>query len=650
MRIVISFFLIILLSFSYSFAQKPKPKDFGIKSGKALKLFFEGRLQVRYRTYDMAIEAFEEALSIEPEFASAHYELGMLFVNRFRFEEALPHLEVAQEAKPGYFGGISYFLGQAYFFNEEYTKAIDYFEAYLKEGRGGKSYIYTTKINLRKARYAQIAKEQPVPFKPVNLGKTINSSGHDIMPCLTADGETMLFISRRKGSIGGFSPRQDDYPEDLYVARRDENGDWAPAQNLGPSINTEGNEGAPSFSQDGRLLFFTACSREDGLGNCDIYVATWNGKVWADAKNLGEPVNSDSRESQPALSHDGRFLYFTSSRNGGMGGRDIWVSEKVSGEWTKPRNLGAPVNTPGNEDAPFIHADGQSLYFASDFHNGFGERDLFVSYRYRDSLWTEPKNLGYPINTAAQEGYIFVNSKGDEAYINSKRDGGLGKNDVYRFKMPEDVQPQRATFLRGIVRDSVTNTPIPEATVRLIDVETGDTIRTVRSDRGNGRFLMSLPMERSYAAHVEARGYLFGTRHFYLKDLPEETYFDIEIPLNKVRRGVSITLNNIFFETGSFTLTSDSDPELRLLRDYLRQNARLQVEIEGHTDDIGDDDANKLLSENRAKAVRTWLIEHDIPEARITAVGYGESRPIADNKTDEGRAKNRRTEFRIIKF
>lgn len=641
-------FCLLALCFSFSLAQKPKPKDFGIKSGKAVKYYLEGRQQLQWRTYDKAIEALEAAVELEPNFAEAHFQLGRTFVVRYRFEEALPHLELANNAKPDYFGGIGFFLGQAYFFNEQYKEAIEQFQAYLKAGRGGPSYNLTSKINLRKAQYAQFAKEQAVPFTPINLGKNINSTGHDLMPCLTADGETMLFISRRKGSTGGFSPRQNDYPEDLYIAKRDENNEWKMAQNLGTPINSEGNEGAPSFSQDGRHLYFTACDRQDGLGNCDIYVSTWDGKAWSDGKNLGEPVNSISRETQPSLSHDGRFLYFASSRNGGIGGRDIWVTEKKNGAWTEPRNLGPSVNSPGNEDAPFIHADGQSLYFASDFHNGFGERDLFVCYRYNDSLWTEPKNLGYPINTSAQEGFIFVNSTGDEAYINSARDGGLGKNDIYSFQMPEEVQPQRATFLRGIVVDSITGAPIPEASVRLIDVETGDTIREVLSDRGNGRFLMSLPLDKAYAAHVEARGYLFGSKHFVLKNLAQETYFDIRIPLNKIKKGQSITLRNIFFETGSYTLTNESNPELRLLRDYLRQNRRMEVEIQGHTDDVGDDGDNQVLSENRAKAVRQWLIDHDIDASRLSAVGYGESQPITPNDSDEGRAQNRRTAFKVI--
>jgi outer membrane protein OmpA-like peptidoglycan-associated protein len=650
LRILLFSLISCLCILSSVHAQKPKPKDYGIKSGKALKLYFEGRQNIQWRTYDKAIELFEEAIDIEPEFAEARLELGQVLVTRQRFDEALPHLEFAQNAKPGYFRGMDFYLAQAYFFNEKYEKAIPVFEKYLNEGTGGPAFMLTAGINLRKARFAAIAKKNPVPFEPVNLGKNVNSPGHDVTPSLTADGQMMLYISRRKGSTGGFSPRQKDYPEDLYMVVRGEDGAWQAAKNLGPPINTEGNEGAPSFSQDGRYLYFTACSREDGFGNCDLYVSEWTGTGWSREKNLGETVNSISRDKQPSLSHDGRFLYFASTRAGGYGGDDIWVTEKVNGEWSEPRNLGESVNTPGNEDAPFIHADGQSLYFASDFHNGFGERDIFVSYRYDDSLWTDPKNLGYPINTAGQEGYIFVNSKGTEGYINSVRDGGLGKNDIYCFTLPEDIQPQRATFLRGVVLDSFTRAPIPEAVVRLVDVESGDTIREVLSGRGDGRFLMSLPMDKRYAAHVEARGYVFGSKHFYLKNLEEDLYFDITVPLEKIKKGATITLRNIFFETGSFTLRSESEPELRLLRNYLRKNRRMQVEIQGHTDDVGHEESNQLLSENRAKAVRDWLIAHGIEGSRLTAIGYGESQPIADNETERGRALNRRTEFKIMEL
>ena len=285
-KLRILLFCLLALTFLLTplYAQKPKPKDFGIKSKKALNFYLDGRQQMRWRTYDKAIEAFEEAVKLEPEFAEARLELGQIYVVRNRFEEAVPHLEFAAKAKPGYFGGIEFYLGQAYFFTEQYEKAIPQLEEYMRQDRGGPSFMLTADINLRKARYAAVAIQHPVPFTPVNLGKNVNSEGHEFMPSLTADGQTMLFIARKEGCIGGFSKRLNDYPEDMYMAKRKPDGSWGKAVNLGPPLNTEKNEGAPTFSQDGQLLYFTGCNREDGLGNCDIYVSEWTGNGWSEAK------------------------------------------------------------------------------------------------------------------------------------------------------------------------------------------------------------------------------------------------------------------------------------------------------------------------------------------------------------------------------
>lgn len=639
-------FTLIFLSGLSLFAQKLKPKDLGIKSKKALNYYLDGREQERYRARKEAIEAFAQAIEIEPGFSNAHFFKGVNHLILFEFEEARHHLLAADSLNPGAFGGIDFHLGQAQFFTGNYAEAVPHYEAYLEEGRGGPTFVKTATVHLRKAIFAREAIKNPVDFQPVNLGSNINSKEDDNMPCLTADDQTLLFVSRRSNSTGGYSRMLRGYAEDFYISKKVD-GEWQAAENVGPPLNTERNEGGPCLTQDGRTLYFTVCNKEDGLGNCDLYRSFWVKGNWTEPENLGPKVNSEAWDSQPCLSQDGKRLYFASNRRGGMGNSDIWYCELRNGEWSAAQNLGEPINTSGDEDAPFLHADGVSLYFASDYHNGFGNADLFVSYSYDDGKWSDPKNLGYPINTVAEEGYIFVNAKGTRGYINSSREGGLGKNDLFEFVLDEDIRPKQATFLRGLTRDSITRAPV-QALIHLVDVERNDTVRTLYSGRGDGKFLMSLPLEREYAAFVEAPRYLFASKNFYLKSVGEDIYFDLTIDLTPVKAGKQVRLDNIFFEFDSYELKPESEPELRFLHTFLERNPRIRIEIQGHTDNVGSDEVNMTLSQNRAEAVRRYLLEKGIDADRVQARGYGESMPEVPNDTAENRKRNRRTEFKIL--
>ena len=627
-------------------AQKPKPADFGIKSKKALDYFLEGKQQAQWRDWYKAIDAYKEAVKLEPDFAQAHFELGVSSLVKEKYADALEHLEKAHQIGLEDYPGSVYYLAEASFFNEKYDQAAEMYEAFLSQGQGRKQQIDIASLRLRHARFAREAIKRPVAFTPVNLGANINTDRDEYLPYLTADDQLLLFTSRRPGAVDGYNSRLKDYSEDFYFCEWID-GAWTPAVNLGPPINTIENEGASFLTQDGRTIYFTACNRPDGLGSCDIYVSYKDGNGWSEPENLGPRINTPSWESQPCLSHDGTMLYFASARPGGQGGRDLWRSRKVNGQWTEAQNLGPVVNTPGNEDAPFLHADGISLYFSSDYHPGFGSKDLFVSFQNENGEWTTPENLGYPLNTVADESNIFVSANGKRGFINSFRDGGFGRSDIYEFTLDERIRPKVATFLRGVTRDSITQTPV-QAFIRLVDVESGDTIRQVLSGRSDGKFLMTLPLDRQYAAFVEAKGYLFASKDFYLKQLAEDTYFDLVVDLVPIRKGVQVVLRNIFFESGKYELQETSEAELQFILRYLETNPGIRIEIQGHTDDVGSDAANLNLSQNRAESVRNYLITKGIDANRVQAKGYGETQPIAGNDSEAGRAQNRRTAFKIL--
>jgi len=385
------------------------------------------------------------------------------------------------------------------------------------------------------------------------------------------------------------------------------------------------------------------------MGSCDIYQAFRKGNKWGMPRNLGGPVNSSKWESQPSISADGKTLYFVSNRSGGSGGMDIWVTQLApNNEWTIPRNLGDKINTPFSEETPFIHPDGKTLYFTSDGHVGMGEKDIYVTRKDADGTWSEPKNLGYPINTWNDEQGLFVAASGENAYFSSDRKGGYGKLDLYSFKLYEEARPTRVTYVKGKVKDKETGKPLG-AKFELIDLATSEVVIESSSDQIDGKFLVTLPVDHEYALNVSLDEYLFYSEHFSLPKEQDITKpYRMDVDLQPIKFGEKVVLKNIFFETASFDLLPESTVELDKLVAFMNNNASIHIEIGGHTDNVGKPEDNQLLSENRSKSVRQYLIDHAIPEGRIQYKGYAERQPIDTNETPEGRANNRRTEFKVV--
>ncbi|MFN0202432.1 MAG: OmpA family protein, partial [Bacteroidia bacterium] len=632
-------------------AQKEKPADYGIKSKKALDFYLEGNQYSKLRDRAKAVENYLKAVAIEPDFADAWFPLGANYFMLKKYGEALEALEkVLDSDRKNKFVDLDFFLGEAYFYTEKYADAAAAYERFLALGKGRINQIEPAKLQVIHAKFAAEAIKQPVDFRPINLGAKVNSPGDEYLPSLTADDKTLMFTARRSECTGGYNRYYGGFTEDLFIAENQEN-EWTDALNIGEPINTPENDGAVSISQDGKMIFFSAGERSEGFGNLDLYYATKTEKGWSKAMNLGEMINTEFREAEPCLSHDGKTLYFSSNRRGSVGGTDIWMTTLEKGKWTAPVNLGAAINTVGEEYAPFIHADGVTLYYSSNRLPGFGAFDMFVSFNVPDSGWRKPRNLGYPLNTVADERNIFVNAQGTKGLINSFREGGFGGSDIYEFTLDPRNRPRLATFLRGTTEDSLTKQPI-SATIYLVEVETRDTVRQMISGKKDGRFLMSLPLEKEYAAFAEANGYIFTSKNFYLKDLPDNVYFDIVIRMMKLppppAKPVAVTpdappvvvepvkpatpivvvLRNIFFDFGKYELKTTSLSELGVLLNYLKENPRMKIEIQGHTDNVGKDETNLILSQNRAEAVRSYLISKGIASERVQAKGYGESQPI----------------------
>ena len=472
-------------------------------------------------------------------------------------------------------------------------------------------------------------------FAPQNIGPMINSPESEYFPSITIDNKEMVF-TRKVNFVN----------EDFYHSYQQSAG-WQMAKPMEGDVNTPMNEGAMNISQDGQWLVFTACDRRDGFGSCDIYISFRNGNTWSESENLGSQINSTQWDSQPCLSPDKKDLYFASRRQDGYGGSDIYVSHlQPNGRWTKPENLGPSINTPGDEQCPFIHADNQTLYFTSNGHLGYGDADLFFVRKTSPGAWTKPENLGYPINTISQEGTLFIEADGKTAYYSSDRSEGKGGLDIYSFELREEVRPYKTLWVKGQVFDNKTKKGLPSS-VELIDLGSGIPVSKVQTDE-RGNYFVTLPVGKDYAFNVNRKGYLFYSDNFSLSKPAADSTYEKNIPLQPIEANAIIVLKNVFFDVNKYDLKPESQVELDKVVQLLEENPTLRIEISGHTDNQGKPADNLTLSNNRAKAVVKYLSNKGVNAQRLIAKGYGETRPVSDNNSETGRAGNRRTELKVI--
>jgi outer membrane protein OmpA-like peptidoglycan-associated protein len=471
------------------------------------------------------------------------------------------------------------------------------------------------------------------------MGSSINSKDQEYSPAFAIDEKT-IYITKRMGNLSDNRPN-----EDLYFAELNDES-WDKVKDIGPPINTIENEGAFSISSDGNYIFFTSCSRNGGKGQCDIWLTSKKNNRWDEPKNLQSPINTKYWESQPSISSDGRMLYFSSDRPGGYGGTDIWVSEFSNSGWSAPKNLGPTVNTSKDEQFPFIHSDNRTLYFSSNGHPGLGKSDLYLTRKDVKLNWEIPINMGFPINSRGQDWNLVVARDGKTAYFSSNQLKGFGGLDIYTFQLPEKLQAEKVSYLRGYVRDAITKQPL-SANVELSPIN-GEPTTLTYAKPGTGMFLVPLKINMKYALTIDKDGYLFYTEFYNMPAIQRDQPIELFIDLEKIELGNSVVLKNIFFDTDKSDIKDESKQELEKLIDFLSKNNSIRIEISGHTDNVGDFKHNMVLSENRAKSVCDFLTNNGIEKSRLTYKGFGDTQPIKQNNTDENRAKNRRTEFKII--
>ncbi|ATL47315.1 flagellar motor protein MotB [Chitinophaga caeni] len=586
---------------------------------------------LRFYRDDEAIKYLEAALKSSPNFIEAMGQMGFIRLQLKQYSEAIAYFEKMMQLDPDQLKLIGFAYSKSLAGTGKFQEALDMIQRYLEVARNTTNKPLLFRENMKFA----VNNSQPVPFEPKNLGPNINSAEPEYFPSTTIDLSTLIFTRRVK-----------NVNEDFFMSHKDSTHPWSPAVNMGEPINTSYNEGAQNISQDGEMIVFTGCDFPEGFGSCDIYYSIKENGQWSQPQNIGKAINTDAWETQPSLSADNQTLYFV--RGTSNHGHDIYTSTRDrNGNWTTAVPLGSTINTDGNETTPFIHADNQTLFFASDGWPGYGQQDIFVSKRQADGSWGKPLNLGYPINTIEEDASLVVAADGKTAYFASDRPDGYGQLDIYSFELYPSIRPSRTIYVKGNVYDSLTREPLI-AVIDLIDLSNGQTSATIRSDK-TGNFLVPLPVGKDYAFNVNRRGYLFYSDHFTLtKDLDHSKPFERDIPLQPLAIDAEIVLKNIFFATKEYKLEAASEVELNKLVALLENNPGMKVEINGHTDNVGKDEDNMVLSRNRAKSVVDYIIAKGIDPGRITAKGYGETQPVADNNTEEGRAQNRRTTLKIL--
>ncbi|MFL5745881.1 MAG: OmpA family protein [Niastella sp.] len=608
------------------------------KVNKKAKALFEKAYGIAMNgNYAESIKTLQDAIKIEPRYMEAYLSIAGLYFEQKKYQNAIENYEKAKGIDSSWFKeyNLPYSINLAGV--GEFQKALKAIDEFLSvpniNAQSKKAADYRRKTYQFAIDYSNQHPAGNYKFAPQNMGDSINSDQLEYFPTFTIDDADFIFTRRVNGN--------EEFYESHFV-----NGHWTKAVPLPGDINSNLNEGASNISQDGQWLIFTGCNFPYGYGSCDLYISYLTPQGWSKPENMGNRINTESWESAPSLSPDKRDLYFASGRPGGYGGQDLYVTHQLAnGRWSDPENLGPEINTIGDESAPYIHADNQTLYFTSGGHLGYGGTDLFMAKKQGKS-WSKPLNLGYPINTIENEGSLVVAADGKTAYYTSDRSDTRGGLDLYSFELREDARPARTLWVKGKVFDKKTLKGLPSG-VELTDLGTRDVISRVQTD-ATGNYLITLPVGKDYAFNVKRRGYLFFSENFSLSQRTPDSTYNIDIPLQPIEANASVVLKNIFFESGKFDLKPESTIELDNIFQLMKENPTLKIQISGHTDNVGKAADNMALSNNRAQAVVKYLVSKGIEQARLTFKGYGATQPVANNTSETGRAQNRRTELQVI--
>ncbi len=612
--------------------------------------------------YKQALDPYYlAAYKFNPNNALLNYKIGKCYLYSNYKLKSIPFLEKAIQLNPAVDPQVHYQLGKAYHLNMDWDKAITEFQTFQQSLKGEELGLLLSDVNVHISQ-CLTGKEMvknPIRVLIDNVGADVNSQFPDYGPVISADESVMLFTSRRTGSTGEKIDLEiNEYYEDIYMSTL-VNGKWTKAVNMGSPINTDNHDGNSGLSADGQKILIYI-----GNNNGDLYESKLEGDTWSKPDRMNKNINTSYHESSACYTPDGKSVYFVTDKpDGGLGDRDIYISTKdENGQWGKAINLGPTINTQYGEEGVFLHPDGKTLYFSSQGHSSMGGYDIFKTVFNSDTkTWSKPANIGYPVNTPDDDVFFVTSASGKHGYYASFNSNGYGEKDIFliTFLGPEKpmamnsednvsaIKEAQLIILKGIITDESTKQPL-QATIEIVDNLKNQVIASFTSNSSTGKYLVSLPAGRNYGIAVKKDNYLFHSENF---DIPNTaTYQEVvkDVALKNIVVGSKIILKNIFFDFDKSTLRSESANELERLTKLLNDIPSLKIEISGHTDSKGTYEYNKTLSNNRAKAVLDYLVKAGISAGRLSSVGFADKQAIATNDTDEGRQLNRRTEFKIL--
>ncbi len=654
-----------------------------LNNKKALKNYELGLLKYKSSQSKDKAEGYNyllEAIKNDEKFFPASYELAEINTFKAVFADDNTELELYNKKSIEYYkksiiGCESYMnfdaqykLGYIYYNKKEYEKALEYLTIFVNNGQKNQSYLQGKKMYEHCQKYIDLI-TNPVSYNPVKV-EGVNSPSDEFLPLISPDGEFMFYT--RKYQKQEKNDITSKYVNEFTYSKRsnditEKNPKFSTGFIMPPPFNKGYDQGAISISIDNNNLYLTVCKdikSRNGSGvytNCDIYSSKLINDEWTEPINLGANINGQyTWESQPSISADGKTLFFASMRPTNINFNvddpktynvDIYSSTKdKDGNWQQAINLGKIINTQGNEKSPFMHSDSQTLYFSSDGLQGIGGYDIFYSKRNEDYTWTEPKNIGYPINTAQDEIGLIVSTNGEKAYFSSNKIGKSTGYDVYSFDLYEEARPKKVLFAKGELKDE-DGKIIAGAKIEVKSIKTNKITEGLVDDV-SGKYAIAVAVEENEDLLMTVKKDDYAFTSAYLKPRTGELLtapVKINFEMKPIEIGKEVQINDIHFATNSSLFDKESMIVLNSFIEFLNTNQRVKIEIQGHTDNVGDAKANLELSKERAKAVRDYIVIMGIDSSRITNYkGFGQTKPISSNNTEEGRAKNRRTEFVIV--
>jgi outer membrane protein OmpA-like peptidoglycan-associated protein/tetratricopeptide (TPR) repeat protein len=618
--------------------------------------------------YKRALKEYEKAQKFNPNNAQLNFRIGVCHANSTDPEKSIPYFEKARQLDPACDPFLNYYLGYSQQLRGKYDEAIKSYQAFQNDYKKADEFAKFVDQRKKECALAKTAEASPVRAW-VDIMTPLNTPDDDLAPSISTDGAEMIFSSNRKN--GHQTDEFGGYDYDIYSSTL-ENGKWSAPKPLSGPINSTGDDISNNLSYNGSKMLL---HRDEG-GQTDIYESKLQGAAWSAPQKMAFQISSDkASETYAAYNHDGYRMYF--SRASDTRGTEIMfsgVQNKMKMDYGLATMVQS-VNSKFNDGPIYIHIDGETMYMASKGQESLGGYDIFVS-KMEQGQWTTPKNMGYPINTPYDDFFFAGTANGKFAYIASNRSGGQGGFDIYRvtFLGPEkkpvvetedyllasvampvkdhaiestvDVRKRSLTVFKGTTIDAISRRPV-EAEIEITDNATGKVIETFTTNSATGKFIITLNSGRNYGIAVKAKGYLFHSENFDISQGGDDNLVNKTIELKNIAVGSKIALRNIFFDYAKASLRPESNAELDRLVKLLNEVPGLKIEISGHTDNTGSATINETLSQQRAEAVVTYLSNKGISASRMTAKGYGASKPVATNATDDGRQQNRRTEFEI---